>query len=96
MNKPLLFAALVPLLVLAPTLSFAATSGIRSCDDNKSCVVTYKNGTQAVEISNAKFKCIDKILQGTIENTATNGVAISTNFTAAIASIGIAICLKAA
>jgi len=95
-NKLLCLAVLVPILILAPSLSYAATSGIRSCDDNKSCVVTYKNGTQFVELSNKKFECINGILRGIIENTATNGVTISTNFTAAIAQIGIAVCLKAA
>ena len=95
-NESIIFilATTILLLLVAPTLSYAATSGIRSCDDNKPCVVTYKNGSQAVELSNAKFKCMDKILQGIIENTATNGVTISSNFTVAIADIGIAICLQ--
>lgn len=88
--------AVVVSMMIAPTLtSFAATTTKgRACDDDHSCVVTYKNGSQAVELSNAKWKCMDKILAGVVENTAEHGVTISSNFTAAIANIGLAICLK--
>jgi hypothetical protein len=37
--------------------------------------VAYKNGTQAVDISNAKWACLDRVVIAAISNTATNGPA---------------------
>ncbi len=34
--------------------------------------MAYKNGTQAVEISNAKWACIDRVVGAAISNTATS------------------------
>lgn len=99
MNRFILFSVLVvvALVLSIPAMSVSAiTSKSRSCDDNRSCVVTYKNGTQAVEISNAKWACIDRVVGAAISNTATNGPPGSVNFTALITSLGIGVCLKGA
>ena len=71
MNKLVILVALIPLLMLAPTLSYASTVP-RACDENKSCVITYPNGTQSVFLSNHKLLCIktgimiavDKLIPG--------------------------------
>jgi hypothetical protein len=35
-----------------------AASVVRSCDNSKSCVLNYPNGTQSVFLSNQKLSCI--------------------------------------
>ena len=41
--------------------------------NNETSSCSYKNGTQAVEIFNAKWACIDRVVGVAISNTATNG-----------------------
>jgi len=99
MNHKLLFLplalllVLVPiLLVLAPTLSvsvYAATSRIRSCEDNHSCVVTFKNGKQWVQLSTPKWNCIIKTMH-TIVNVLTHNSLIDS----IAENAGLGICLK--
>jgi hypothetical protein len=42
--------------ILAPMAH--AASVVRSCDNSKSCVLNYSNGTQSVFLSNHKLQCI--------------------------------------
>ena len=94
MNKKYSLLLLLPLLLVPMVaLTPSAANGVRACDDNHSCVVTYKNGTQSVQLSSAKWKCMNNILHGVIEKTAEHGVTISTNFTMVIEGLGLAVCL---
>jgi hypothetical protein len=53
--------------MLAPSLSYAITS-VRSCDENKSCIDTYTNGTQFVQLSTKKWGCITLVLKAVSES----------------------------
>lgn len=91
--KDLPIAVLILLLVLAPSLSisYAATISGRACYDNRSCVVSFANGTQFVELSNKKWACINNVIKGLVESTSNNPTLSDLG-----GQIAMAICLKSA
>ncbi len=64
----------------------AATTGGRHCEDQTNCIV----GKQ-VELSNEKWKCIEKALEIGFKHASPNP-----NLTANVTEIAIALCLKTA